>query len=174
MPADSTQPTLVMFAGLPGTGKSTLAAALGQHFGWPVLDKDVLNTVLLNAGLTQAQAGPLAYDLVLALAESLVVQQRQSIILDTAGRHAIILARAGAIMRAGSGRLRVIRCVAPFAERQARLHTRRAGPSQWTQDQTTAEQEAAWYVHLPPDTLIVTSDRPVEELLTLVVPFVQH
>lgn len=41
-------PTLVMFAGLPGTGKSTLALALGKSLGWPVIDKDILNAVLLT------------------------------------------------------------------------------------------------------------------------------
>jgi predicted kinase len=173
MPDPTRQPTLLMLAGLPGTGKSTLAAALTAVLSWPVLDKDILNTVLLAAQLRQAQAGPLAYELVLAFAHALVVQHRQSIILDTAGRQPVILARSRAIAQEASGRLKVLRCVAPPAVRQARLQQRTAVPSQWTHDQTTPEQEAAWYSHLPADTLIVTSDHPIEELLPVILTFLQ-
>lgn len=69
--------------------------------------------------------------------------------------------------------MKVVRCSAPFAGRQARLQARQAGPSQWTHDQTTLDQETAWYAHLPADTLIVSSDQPIEELLAIVLPFVQ-
>jgi len=162
-----------MLAGLPGTGKSTLAAALAGVLSWPVLDKDVLNTVLLAAQLEQAQAGPLAYELVLALAHALVVRHRQSIILDTAGRQPVLLARSRAIAQDASGQLKVLRCVAPAAVRQARLQQRTAGPSQWTRDQTTPDQEATWYSHLPEDTLIVASDQPIAELLPVILSFVQ-
>lgn len=69
--------------------------------------------------------------------------------------------------------MKVVRCSAPFAGRQARLQARQAGPSQWTHDQTTFDQETAWYAHLPADTLIVSSDQLIEELLAIVLPFVQ-
>jgi predicted kinase len=41
-------PIVLAFAGLPGTGKSTLAAALAARLRWPVLDKDVLRARLLG------------------------------------------------------------------------------------------------------------------------------
>jgi len=166
------KPTLLMLAGLPGTGKSTLAAALARRLGWPVLDKDLFNAVLLEAHLAQAQAGLLAYELGLTLAHALVVQHRQSLILDTAGRQPFILERVRTIAHAAGGQLKVVRCVAPIAVRNARLRTRIAGPSQWTEDQTTRDQETAWYAHLPTDTLIVHSERPVEELVAFMLPYV--
>jgi len=141
--------------------------------GWPVIDKDLLNTVLLGADLTQVQAGPLAYELALTLAHALMVQQGQSLILDTAGRQPFIVERARKIAQEAGGQLKVVRCIAPFAVRQARLQARKAGPSQWTNDQTTHEQETAWYTHLPADTLLVSSDQPVEDLVAIVLPFVQ-
>jgi predicted kinase len=162
------KPTLLMLAGLPGTGKSTLAAALARRLGWPVLDKDLFNAVLLEAHLAQAQAGPLAYELGLTLARALVVQHGQSLILDTAGRQPFILERARTIAHDAGGQLKVVRCVAPIAVRNARLRTRTAGPSQWTDDQTTPDQETAWYAHLPTDTVIVQSDQPVEELVVVI------
>jgi predicted kinase len=167
------KPTLVLLAGMPGTGKSTLATALARRLGWPVIDKDLLNTVLLAAALTQAQAGPLAYELALTLAHALVVQQGQSVMLDTAGRQPFILQRARTIAQEAGGQLKVVRCIAPFAVRQARLQARQASLSQWTHDQTTLDQETAWYAHLPADTLIVSSDQPIEDLLAIVLPFVQ-
>jgi len=166
-------PTLLMLAGLPGTGKSTLAAELARRLGWPVIDKDLLNTVLLQAALTQAQAGRLAYELALTLAHALVVQQKRSLILDTAGRQPFIAERARMIAQEAGGQLKVVRCIAPFAVRQARLRARQAGPSQWTHDQTTLDQETAWYAHLPADTLIVSSDQPLEDLIAIVMPLVQ-
>jgi predicted kinase len=173
MPDVTRKPTLLMLAGLPGTGKSTLAAALAAALNWPVLDKDIVNTVLLEAHLPQVQAGPLAYELVLTLAHALVVQHQQSLILDTAGRQPIILARARTITQDARGQLKVIRCVAPAAVRQARLRGRASGPSQWTSDQTTLDQETAWYAHLPADTLILPSDQAVEKLLPVTLSFVQ-
>jgi hypothetical protein len=93
--------------------------------------------------------------------------------LDTAGRQPVILQRARTITQEAGGQLKVVRCIAPFAGRQARLQARHAGPSQWTHDQTTLDQETAWYAHLPADTLIVSSDQPIEDLLAIVLPFVQ-
>ena len=169
----SRQPTLLMLAGLPGTGKSTLGVAIGARLGWPVLDKDVLNAVLLQAEIAHIQAGPLAYDLVLALARSLLVSQRQSLILDTAGRQPAILQQARLMTQEAAGQLKVVRLLAPHAVRQARLGQRTAGLSQWTNDDTTPEQEAAWYAHLPPDTLLLRSEPPIAELLPHVLAFVQ-
>lgn len=35
-------PTLVLLAGLPATGRSTVAIALARRLGWPAIDKDLL------------------------------------------------------------------------------------------------------------------------------------
>ena len=136
-----------------------------------MLDKDLVNTVLLNAALNQNTAGPLSYDVLLDLAEDIVTVQRHSVILDTAGRQRLILDRAMLIAQRASATLRVIRCIAPRALRLSRLTSREARPSQWTEDDTTESLEAQWYSHLPPDALTVSSTRPVEELLPEVLKF---
>ena len=96
-----------MLAGLPGTGKTTLAYEIGRMFGWTVLDKYLFNVQLLNAGLSQSQAGTLAYELMFRLARDLVIQQRHSVILDTAGRQPRILQQARLIARDAPARLRL-------------------------------------------------------------------
>ncbi len=40
------EPVLVLMAGRPETGKSTLARAIGAALSWPVIDKDVIVTSL--------------------------------------------------------------------------------------------------------------------------------
>ena len=41
-------PWMIALAGLPGTGKSTLAAALAARLGWAVLDKDLVRAQLFG------------------------------------------------------------------------------------------------------------------------------
>jgi predicted kinase len=48
--------TWVLFAGLPGTGKSTLARAMAQRLGAAVLDKDRVRGALFPAALTDYSA----------------------------------------------------------------------------------------------------------------------
>lgn len=170
----SSSPTLVMLAGVPGTGKTTLAYALAQTLRWPVLDKDLLNTVLLDAGLAQPQAGPLSYELLLTLCHDLVVQQQQSLILDTAGRLPFILERARTIAAAARGQLTLIRCVAPQAVRDARLAGRVARPSQWATNKASDADQAQWYAHLPPETLVVSTEQPLAESVATVLAFLER
>jgi predicted kinase len=166
-------PTLVLLAGLPGTGKTTLAYALARALPWIVLDKDRVNTVLINAAINQDKAGPLSYDVLLDLAEDMVAVQRHSVILDTAGRQPIILDRALQITTRASGTLRVIYLVAPREVRFRRMAARETRPSQWSEDETTDIEEAQWYAHLPADRLTISSTPPVEELLPSVLTFLR-
>lgn len=53
------RPAMVLVGGLPGTGKSTLAAALGERAGFEVIDSDVIRKEL--AGLDAHEDGKAAY-----------------------------------------------------------------------------------------------------------------
>ncbi len=53
---------LVQMHGVPGSGKSTLARALGAEIGAVVVDKDVLTTGAIRAGVPLSEAGKVAYE----------------------------------------------------------------------------------------------------------------
>lgn len=77
---------LIIFSGLPGTGKSALAEAVGRELGIPVFAKDWLEATLLHSKLvpaeTEKQLGSVGYDLLTTLAER-QLRLDQSVILDS-------------------------------------------------------------------------------------------
>ena len=83
--------TLVMMAGLPGSGKTTLAYALGRELGWQVIDKDKDRELLVEQGFDEDRAGKVAYELSFAHARTLLTRHHISAILDTAALHHFIL-----------------------------------------------------------------------------------
>ncbi|MEU1886088.1 ATP-binding protein [Micromonospora sp. WMMD987] len=60
--------SLVVFAGLPGVGKSTLAGQVGVSLGVPVLPVDPIERALARHGLTGHGAGLAGYDALAGLA----------------------------------------------------------------------------------------------------------
>src|SRR5687768_14709031 len=77
---------LIIFSGLPGTGKSTLAKTLGKELSIPVFAKDWLEAALLRSGLepvtTDKSLGFAGYELLTVLAERQLMLG-QSVILDS-------------------------------------------------------------------------------------------
>ncbi len=77
---------LILFSGLPGTGKSTLAEMLGRELSIPVFAKDWLEATLVRSGLTSTSEdkplGFVGYELLSVLAER-QLRLNQSVILDS-------------------------------------------------------------------------------------------
>lgn len=77
---------LVIFSGLPGTGKSTLAEAVGRKLSVPVFAKDWLEATLLRCELLPSNEnkplGSAGYELLTTLAERQLMLS-QSVILDS-------------------------------------------------------------------------------------------
>ena len=80
---------LIVFSGLPGTGKSTLAEAVGKQLSIPVFAKDWLDATLLRSDLIPVKdkepIGSIGYDLLTTLAERQLMLN-QSVILDSVAR----------------------------------------------------------------------------------------
>lgn len=77
---------LIVFSGLPGTGKTTLAESIGRQLGIPVFAKDWLEAVLLQNSLQptsdEKTLGYVGYELLTVLAERQLMLG-QSVILDS-------------------------------------------------------------------------------------------
>jgi predicted kinase len=91
--------TLVLLAGMPGVGKTTLALALSQIWDWPVIDKDSLKSPLFTGGVSSELAGPASYTLMLEIAHYLLVTQHLSVILDSPGRIPFVFERLTAMTK---------------------------------------------------------------------------
>ncbi len=171
--------TLVLMAGLPGTGKSTLSLAVGRALGWPVVDKDIFDGLLRTAGISGEAAVSLAYTLMFALARDLLSEQRLPVILDCPAAYPARVEEAGELARSAGARLKVILCLAdrdtrnermarpvPCASREWR-HPARRRPSDVEGD--GREQ----FHHLPPGAFLVRTTRPQAELVADVVAYLR-
>ncbi len=129
------KPTLVLMAGLPGTGKTTLALELGQRLGWTVLEKDLLKEPFLEVPLLKEKvdehtAGWAAYENVFYVAENFLVDQQLSVILDTSLLQPFILERAKQLTARSGAQLKIILCEVDESTRRHRLRMRKTRLSQ--------------------------------------------
>jgi predicted kinase len=170
-------PTLLLMAGLPGAGKSTLASALGRELGWPVLDKDTVKTTLLRVGAEEQLAGRASYEVLFDLAHDLVVTQRLSIIMDWPSAYPQVIEASRAIVNDADASLRIVFCAADPATRERRTSERISRPSQrghpdrsatsrWHSDGDGREH----FPFLPADTLTMITDRPADALVAELIP----
>lgn len=167
------QATLVLMAGPPGAGKSTVAQAVGLALGWPVVDKDTIKSALLTVGVAEDLAGRASYELLYDLGRDLLARQRMSVILDSPAAYPIVVEKTTALAQEADAVLRVVLCLADRAVRERRLVERVTRPSQWTADVgLVGDSFAEWGGHLPPGTFTVHTNRPVTDLLPEVLAYV--
>ena len=131
------QVQLVVIGGLPGTGKTALAAALGDELGWPVLRSDETRKEL--AGLDPLDHAPAPYGEGLytptataATYRALFVRARQllergeSVVIDASFSNAARRARAAALAADTTADLTELQCLLPADVAAARLARRAA------------------------------------------------
>ncbi len=117
-------PFLLQMAGMPGSGKSALARVLGRRAGAVAIDKDVLKSAALAAGVAEAQAGAVAYETMFALAGHLL-GQGWSVILDSPSFWDTIPEKGAAIAAERHVPYYFIECFCPDTHELARrLHDR--------------------------------------------------
>lgn len=170
----SPQPlTLVVMAGPPGSGKTTLALALSRELGWPVVDKDTLKSPLLEVGVPETLAGQASYELMFEVGRDLLLCQGFSVILDSPAGYPIVIQKATDLAHEAGARLKFVLCRADYAVREARLAARTKRRSQWTTVPGNRDDGSeTWEALLPADALRVRTDREFVDLVPAILLYI--
>lgn len=169
---------LVLVGGAPGTGKSTLAARLGEVTGWPVLRSDVLRKELAGrpvlahypdsygAGLYQAEATAAVYAELLSRARRRL-EMGESVILDASWVRRVWREGAGVLADETSSALVCLECEVPLEVAVARV-TERARSGRDASD-ATAGVARVMYLEAEswPEAEVVDTTGPEEAALEL-------
>lgn len=160
--------TFVLMAGLPGTGKSTLAVKLARELGWHVINKDEHKEMLLKQGWNSDSASEEAYKQSFAEARLILTGQQISVIFDSAALHSFILERAKSIVdELGNTQLKIILCVTSRDKRNERVRNRPYPVPSITVNTASEADYLRYFKHLPSDTKTINTDNPVEECLDI-------
>jgi len=144
---------MIIFSGLPGTGKSTLAESLARHFKIPVFARDWLETVLLRNDLRSTSSdkslGYVGYELLTVLAERQLMLE-QSVILDSVATTQTIRNTWKNLAKQYGADWRVIECVcSDELIHRSRLSTRKRNipgwhELEWSDIETVKKYYQAW------------------------------
>lgn len=153
----------IQMHGVPGSGKSTLARALGENLGAVVLDKDLIASGAIRAGVPFAQAGKVAYEAVWLLLPS-VLRQGFPVILDSPCFWPAIEENGRVIAALAGARYAMIECI---CENTAELDRRLASRPRLESNPTVRGAGAGRPGMYSPscDRLVLDSMRPADQLV---------
>lgn len=152
-------PRFILFAGLSGTGKSTLALELSLRLPRAaVISKDLISGLLLLEGDAPDDAAWRAFEVAFGLAQDFLAQ-RITPILDMSSMLPFMYERAAAISAVTGVPLHVIHCSLDAELRHMRLRRR---PVSLAQARAGAyHDQTATFAYLPAERLIVDTSRPL-------------
>jgi predicted kinase len=162
-------------AGLPGSGKSTVAEALSRALSLPVFSIDPIEAAMWRGGLGRAETGIAAYEVAIALADE-HLRLGHSVIVDAV--NPVEAPRAAGRDQAAKHRadLRIIECVCS----DETVHRRRiearvrniAGMPEVTWDRVL-QRRAEYEPWTDPRLTLDTSARSAEQLLVAAVNYLR-
>jgi len=158
---------MILFSGLPGTGKSLLAEAVGRELGIPVFAKDRLEAALLRSGWVSSNAkrnmGAAGYDLLTILAERQLILN-QSVILDSVASTTSIRNTWRDIRNKYHAGWRVIECVcSDEVFHRTRLERRQRGIPGWHElEWSEVERVRSYYAPWDEERLVLDSIQPFD------------
>lgn len=167
---------LIVFAGLPGTGKSSVAEAVGRELSVPVFAKDWLEATLRRSGLgPSTDVGYVGYELLTTLAQR-QLQMGQSVILDSVASIESIRTRWRALAATYQARWRVIECVcSDEAAHCARLAVRERGIPGWHElTWVEVERVKAYYAEWPDERLIIDAVNPLDDNVAAALNYIRE
>jgi predicted kinase len=171
---------LVIFSGLPGSGKSGLAEAAGRVLSIPVFAKDWLEGVLKQHGIehgfdTSGQQQPLGYvgyDLLTSLALR-QLQLGQSVILDSVASTVSIRDKWRSLALQYAAQWRVIECIcSDEGLHRTRLGSRQRNIPNWPElAWSEVERVKAYYAAWNEERLVVDAVQPFDANLEVVLSY---
>jgi predicted kinase len=173
---------LIIFSGLPGTGKSTLAEQAARTLNIPVFAKDWLEGALKKHGVISGidsagqpiPLGYVGYELLSTLARR-QLQLDQSVILDSVASTTSIREGWRSLAWEFGARWRVIECICSDESiHRARLASRQRGIPGWHElDWSEVERVKSYYAPWDEDHLTVDSVQPFEINLKAVLRYLK-
>jgi predicted kinase len=158
---------LIVMAGLPGTGKSCIAEAVGRELGSPVFAKDWLEAALRRSDLAQASEtthllGSAGYELLSTLAER-QLRLGQSAILDSVASTASIRTIWRTLATTYGAAWYVVECTcSAVALHRERLLSRERGVPDWPEvDWSDVERVRGSYALWQEERLILDASCPM-------------
>lgn len=163
---------VIVVAGLPGTGKSTLAERIARTIGAPVFAGDWLMGVLKPYGMLKDLDRPSYLEMYYGLLQTLVIRQLQldqSAIVDCLMDDDRIASWRATAAEHGADVL-VVECICSDAEvHRARLEARRRGIPGWHEvDWAHVARMRTEFPALTTDRITVDAVDPVEQSLAVV------
>ena len=158
----------IVFTGLPGTGKSSIAEAVARELGIPVFAKDWLEATLIRCELKPAEDGPplgsAGYQLLTTLAER-QLRLGQSVILDSVASTLSIRAEWRTLAQTYHAEWHVIECIcSDEAAQRERMKVRRRHIPGWHElDWSEVERVRAYYAPWDEKRLILDAGNLLEE-----------
>lgn len=169
---------LIVFSGLPGTGKSALAEAVGRELSIPVFAKDWLEATLLSSELQpinpEKPLGSVGYQLLTILAERQLMLG-QSVILDSvASTESIRTTWRELVTRCTAG-WAVIECICSDAAiHRSRLENRQRNIPGWHElDWAEVARVATYYAPWQDGRLVLDAVEPFEHNLSKVFDYLK-
>ena len=171
---------LLQLTGVPGSGKTTLATAIGQSTGAVVLDKDIIKSRMLEgdleirlAPLPESIAAPLHHAVHQDLARA-ILDQGFSVVLDGAAFFSFIRERGRAMAASAGANYLIIECVLPdLAILQKRIDAKNLMPSQQSVATLDGYDRPGTAQLIEPH-LVIDTRRPLDECLAEALAYIRQ
>ena len=164
---------LIVLSGLPGSGKSTVAEAVGRSVRATVLSVDPIESAIVRAGIEHGFETGLAAYLVAETIADASLASGLDVVIDAVNsvEEARDMWRALALRR--DAELRVVECVLAGEEvGRARLAGRRRGLAVPEPTWADVERRRAEWTPWPEPHLTLDAARPIEEKVDLALAYV--